>query len=375
MKRIPELDALRGIALFGIGLVNIFVFHAPYSYYGEFYGAFTGVQATTVNIVVDFIGGKYLFIFAFLFGYGIVLQRNSRSEEIFRTYWVKRMLVLLIFGILHILFFWFGDILASYALLGLLILPLLKLSNRGVLTLGIFFILFRPLYYFGVTALGWPMVQMGKPTELNDFIAIFQRGSYSEIFILRMNEFFAFTSENLVWYIPKTMGVFLVGIYAARKSIFIRVRENSRKAVLLSVLLISVSTVWIYFKMDVFGLIDLDSTPIWRPILISANVVFETTLAMSYIIGFSLLFQNSLFFTKILAKTGRLALTNYITQSLICVLVFYGYGFGYYGKLKPTDLVLLSIAIFALNLSFSLLYLKYKSIGPLEYLWRKWVGR
>lgn len=372
-KRIDEIDALRGFALFGILLVNVFVFHAPIKFYGEFYGAFEGVQAMTVNGVVNFAGGKFLFIFAFLFGYGIVLQQNSRPNS-FNIYFAKRMAVLLLIGTLHIALFWFGDILASYALLGFLVIPLLRLSKSTILVLAIFFILFRPLYYFGVVLFDWPSVQMGQLVSFEEFVSVFQEGSYFEIFKLRMREFVAFIPENLVWYISKTFGLFLVGIYAARINLFAQMKLNSLKFTQVTLLFISVSVLWNYFKLNVFGLFDLQAQPIWRPIMISINVFFETTLGLGYILGFSLVFQNSQLLTNILAKTGRLALTNYLLQSLVCVIVFYGFGFGQYAIWEPTDLVLFSAALFGFNVVFSHCYLQYKSVGPLEWLWRKAIG-
>jgi len=370
LKRIPELDALRGIALFGILLVNVFVFHAPLSYYGEFYGVLEGIQDLTVELVVDLAVGKFLFIFAFLFGYGMVLQQRSRPA-IFSTYLTKRMLVLLLFGILHTLLFWFGDILTAYALLGLLAIPLLRLSNRVIFSLGAFFIFFRPLYYVGALYFDWPMVHMGKPVELDEFMAVFQHGSYWEIFQLRMLELLAFMPENLVWYLPKTAGLFLFGIYAARKELFTRIQASHKPYLAMALTFIVLSSAWYYYRLDLFQLIDLEAEPFWRPILISTNVLAETALGFGYIFGFSIIFQHSQFITDLLAKTGRLALTNYIMQSLFCVLIFYGYGLGYYGKLLPTDLVLITIAIFGFNVVFSALYLKYKNQGPLEYLWRR----
>ncbi len=373
MKRISELDALRGFALFGILLVNIFVFHAPLSHYGEFYGAFEGIQAKTIDAVVNFAGGKFLFIFAFLFGYGIVLQRHSRADH-FNSYFIKRMLVLMLFGLLHIGLFWFGDILTSYALLGLLVLPMLKWSGRSILICAGFFIFFRPLYYLGVVLWQWPKVHMAQVAELKTFISTFGQGSYMEIFQLRMAEFMAFMPENLVWYIPKTFGLFLLGIYAARHDFFLQLRTHRNKYLLSSILLFASGIVWIYFKADLFSRFDLTAQPLWRPILIALNVLFETALGISYIIIFSLAFQKRNAISNALAKTGRLALSNYILQSLFCVLIFYGYGLGQYGLLRPSDLVFITILIFGINVGFSILYLHFKTTGPLEYLWRKGSG-
>lgn len=373
-KRIHELDALRGLALLGILLVNSFVFHAPYCYYGEFYGIMEGTQATVVDMVENFAAGKFLFIFAFLFGYGITLQQQSHQAA-FKGYFVKRMLVLLLFGLLHILLFWFGDVLTSYALLGLLILPFIQWSDRKILLLGILFIAFRPLYYFGVVGFGWPLLPPAQPVELQEFLTTFQEGSYWEIFKLRIAEFIAFIPENLIWYIPKTFGIFFIGIYTARKQLFDNIQTNTRLYLVIALSLLISSLIWNHYKMHVFGLVDLKTIPIWRPILIGINISFETALSMGYIFGFTILFQKIPFITSILAKAGRLALTNYIMQSLICVFIFYGYGFGFYGKLQPTDLILITLGIFGWNIIFSSIYLNFQTIGPLEMLWRKLIDK
>lgn len=370
MNRLHELDALRGIALFGILLVNIFIFHAPYSYYGEFYGNFTETQGIVVEAVVNFASGKFLFIFAFLFGYGMAIQKQLTGVA-FNAYHTKRMLVLLLFGILHIILFWFGDILASYALLGLLMLLFTRLSNKFILFLGVFFLLFRPLYYLVIVGFHLPLVEMGKPAELNEFILTFQEGSFYEIFLLRMKEFYAFIPENLVWFFPKTLGLFLVGFYCRNKNFTKHIQQNRAKYLLVFVSLILLSVAWIYIKPDFFAKFDLEASPIMRPVLIAINVIFETIHGMAYVIGFIMLFQYSRVVSKLFETTGRMALTNYILQSLFCVAIFYSYGLGMFASLLPTDLLCISITIFGFNIYFSKWYLKNHHHGPLEYLWRK----
>lgn len=374
MKRIHELDALRGFALFGILLVNMLIFHAPFAYYSFFYGKFTGIQETAVDVVVNYGSGKFMLIFAFIFGYGIALQLSSQNQ-LFNRYFSKRMLVLFCFGVLHILLFWMGDILASYAVVGLLVLPLIRLSNRTILILGIVFLLFPALYYLGVCLFGWPMMNPAKPAALNQFMDTFQKGSFSDVFFLRMKEFFAFIPQNFVWLLPKALGLFLIGIYAARKSLFAHIAKHKKDFLTIAILLICTSAVWYTIRMGIFESINLQQKPFWRPTLISFNLVFEAALGFGYIIVFTLLFQQFKGARRLFAKAGRMALTNYILQSLICVIIFYSYGFGLYGKLKPTDLILITVIIFSFNLVFSHIYFKYRTIGPLEYVWRKLIRK
>ena len=133
------------------------------------------------------------------------------------------------------------------------------------------------------------------------------------------------------------------------------------------------SVFWMLYRGDFYSLFDLDTTT-YLSLLIGINVVFESTMSLAYIIGFVIIFQRNPTFSKIFENVGRMALTNYILQSLICVILFYGYGFGLYGRLRPSDLILISLAIYVFNCVFSWLYLKQMNAGPLEYVWRKLVG-
>lgn len=368
-KRITEIDALRGFALFGILLVNVFVFHAPYAYYGEFYGAFKDWEELAVGLVVDFAGGKFLFIFAFLFGYGIYLQQQSRAAG-FHSYHLRRMLVLLVFGVLHTILFWFGDILASYALLGLAMLLLIRLPKPAILALSIVLLLFSPIYYTVAVLWGLPTNLIEQPESLEVFIDTFRNGSFWQIYELRMKELDAFTLESLVWYTPKTLGLMLLGYFAASKKLPEHIRENGKAFALASLLAFILYASWSWQKMGFFGQFNLEETPLWRPALIALNLSLETMLGLAYIVGFLWLFQRYERLAQVFALAGRMALSSYILQSLICVFIFYSYGLGWYGKLVPSQLVLIAVLVYLLNLLCSWAYLKKHSMGPLERVWR-----
>jgi len=368
--RLHELDALRGVSLGGILLVNVFVFHAPYAYYSDFYGAFDGQQALIVDVIAALAAGKFLLVFAFLFGYGIALQHRSRGED-FLPYFVRRMLALALIGTLHVLLLWFGDILLSYALLGLLFLPLRGRSDRELLVLAGGAIFFRPLYYVGCALFGWPEVGAKLSLPLEDFIDALQSSSYAEIFWLRMEEFFVFTPENLVWFIPKTLGAMTLGFVACRMELVQQLRARRRRFFALGLILVSSALAWAVFKMDFFALFDLERHPIVRPMLIALNVLFETAMGLGYILLLLLMFRRSGRVTRLLAGAGRMSLSNYILQSILCVTLFNAYGIGWYGTLKPSELLLVGVAVFGVNLGVSWLVLRSFERGPLEAISRR----
>lgn len=373
-SRIPELDALRGFALLGILVVNILVFHAPYSHYGAFYGAFEGSEARVVDFVVNYAGGKFMFIFALLFGMGVAFQLRSKKAS-FMSYHGKRMLVLSLFGAIHILVFWFGDILLTYGLLGFAFLLFARLPKILALSIGLLMVFFRPLYYMGAVWWGWPMVGLEEPpAELEHFAEVFQNGSYWEIFLLRMKELWTFMPENLVWYISKALGVMLLGYASVQYGVLQKLRGRQGLYLAIALALLAIGVAWMELRVMAFELVDLEVMPLARPFFISLNVLVETYMGAAYIILMILLFQVSPRVSRLFEPLGKLALSNYILQSVICVLVFYGYGAGYYMQLKPSQLMLITLGIFAGQTVLSHLYLSKFKQGPLEKLWRASLG-
>ncbi|NVK26567.1 MAG: DUF418 domain-containing protein [Flavobacteriia bacterium] len=370
MNRIHELDFVRGFALFGIILVNIFVFHAPYAYYGEFYFSFPSTQTQYLEWMNYLASGKFMFIYSFLFGIGIAMQFSKKGDE-FPVYHTKRMLVLMLFGAIHILGFWLGDILFSYGLLGLLILPFVKLKRGILVWLGLFFLYFRPLYATGMLYLDFPAAHGTVPTDLAGFLEVFQNGSYSEVFLLRMQEFEWFLPENLVMYVSKSFGLFFLGFAFAKRGLRSAIDKIAALHFVLASITIGLCLLFLDNRSDFFGSFDLESEPWWRPILIALNVTLETAQATAYMILAVGVYRIAPTLGKLIGDAGRMALTNYFVQSIIGVAIFYSYGFGLYGKLKPSTLIVIACGIYAFNLLFSALWIRRYKQGPLEYVWRK----
>ncbi|MEX2593348.1 MAG: hypothetical protein WD426_11270 [Anditalea sp.] len=148
-NRLVELDILRGFALFGIIVVNIFVFHASYIHYFEFYGSLTGFQGRIIEVIIDFFAGNFMFIYAFLFGFGFYLQeeRFQQKQQSFSEFYFRRMFLLALFGSIHILLFWYGDILLPYAVMGMVLLLLTRfVSIPWLICIGVIVYCSFPLY-------------------------------------------------------------------------------------------------------------------------------------------------------------------------------------------------------------------------------------
>lgn len=369
--RIHQIDALRGFALLGILIVNIFIFHAPYPYYTEFYGQFEGIDGLVVENTVFFFGGKFMFIYAFLFGYSFWIQfEKCENEADFRRYWNKRMSLLAGFGILHILLLSFGDILLPYAILGLTLPFFVKLNNSKLL-IWLVLINLIPLYEFVLRGfLDFPSIFMQPAETLERYIEINGEGDFMEMLKLRVSDYFSIRNEKLILYLPKELSLFLLGIICARKEMATKL--NNKKAILFSVVAILVIGIMYFFRTNIIALFDYEKLLLHRTLLGLIIHLSEFVHGLLYIVGFFMLWkipiiQKLLFY---LSYPGRLSLTNYLSQSLICIVIFSG--LGYYAQFTPYELILTAIAIYTTQLLFSKLWLKYYQFGPLEYVWRKY---
>ena len=370
-ERILQIDALRGFALFGILIVNIFVFHVPYPHYGDFYFSFEGLNRVIVEQMIFLFAGKFMFIYAFLFGYSFWIQYEKAKDMIkFSKYWNKRMILLAFFGMLHVLLFSYGDILLPYALLGLS-LPFFARYNNRILFLLFILISLIPVYEFVLRGfIDFPSVFMKANESLESYIAINGQGSFIEVFKLRMRDYFSFTNEKVIMYIPKELSLFIFGIIASRK----KLAEGLSKSKTIGFLLIAIFCIssMYFFRPQIIGYFDIETSVVQRIILGLFIHFTEFLHGLLYIICFLTLWKIN-FFQKLmqpLIYTGRLSLSNYIMQSMICVFIFWG--LGYYGLWTPMRLVICAICIYAFQLLYSFYWLQKKTHGPLEFIWRKY---
>ncbi|MEL6868008.1 MAG: DUF418 domain-containing protein, partial [Bacteroidota bacterium] len=347
------------------------VFHAPYPHYYEFYSKFTGWNGFALEHMIFFFGGKFMFIFAFLFGYGCWMQYEKyTSHQAFQQFWQRRMNLLALFGILHILLLSVGDILLPYALLGMTLPWLLRWSNHSLIILAIV-IHAIPVYEFILRHfIEFPSIFTQSDYALADYIRIHQEGSLWEIFQLRYYDYYAFQTEKWIIYIPKEWSLFMLGIVASRAKLIQQLSQSLAAKLLIPGLLVILF--WYLFSGAVRGAFDLSEMPFMTLPLGIGILSIEFIHGAFYIIAISYLYQHTPVqkILKPLVYAGRLSLTIYLMQSFICMLLFHSYGLGWYGSLHPIQLLGLALLIYSLQVLFAYFWLQKHRYGPMEKLWR-----
>ncbi len=392
-QRIIDLDVLRGFALFGILVVNLQIFaHPMFTLITE-----TGSYQEWYNQAAEFIihvffEGKFITLFSFLFGIGfyIFVRRLKLKKLSYLPVFSRRMVLLFIIGYLHAWLLWAGDILAPYAIGGLLLMLFLNRSDKTIkiwigVFIGGFTLFFTVLVLMIMFAMTIPDVaenlneeftQQGIEYELlaQRGYDVHQTGSFSEIMSYRSEE------RGFVWLgmffspagLPYIIAIFLFGLLIGRKGIldnpqafreyFIRNRNRN----ILIGLPCSILFAFTYYHIDP---IMIDS---WYILHIISFYVGTPLLCFGYVGYILMLLQknnkNSLL--PKFAPVGRMALTNYLMQSVICTTLFSGYALGFYGKLTPLMVLPVAVIIFALQVWFSIWYFKRFKMGPMEKLWR-----
>jgi len=372
-KRLTLIDSLRGLSLFGILVSNMLIFQ--YGIYGkekiEFYHLHTFDEAMYIFSKI-FFETSFLPIFLFLFGYSIILLRNKLEENGKRIKWhlFRRFLLLIMFGILHSIFVWEGDILLTYGFLGIVTLMFVNRKPKtilywiiGIYAMVILFVIFSS-FFLEETA-------EEDNEQINAYIQkeydTYSTGSYAEIFNFRMNEEPPENFSDVEYFIIfllmlfMTCPILLLGMYAAKCGWFTNPFLNKRKYGIIAAFLIPL------------GLI-LKSIPYLFKDLSFGDAAYSIggpVLAFGYIFIFSYFYcgegQKYLTYFK---SIGRLSMTNYLFQSLICTTIFYGYGLALFGKLGVFTGIILAVVIFQCQAFISRLYLKKWKTGPFEKLMR-----
>lgn len=383
-ERYILLDALRGLALFGICLANFPEF-SLYSFLRS--DVATGMPTAEIDRIIRyfqyiFIDGKFYTLFSLLFGIGfsIIISNAMRKQANGFRIFYRRMGILLIIGLLHLMFIWSGDILMLYALVGIFLPLFHKVSDRGVLIASAVFLLLPVGLDAIVVATGIhpsaPVVSMqqyycAKYGITDDNFAYWLRDAdtYADVFrfliqgaFVRMQEFI--DGQRLF----KVMGLFLLGFYIGRKRIYARLDENKPllKRVFIYGFVIglpaSILYAWSAMNGHLWGLVV-------HSLLYTVSVF---PLGLAYAAGISLWYlrhRESVAF-RLLAVPGRMALTNYIGQSIWGIIIFYGIGFGWGADTGLVYVILIAIGVYLIEMAFSHFWLHYCQFGPLEWIWR-----
>ncbi|GAB4436463.1 MAG: DUF418 domain-containing protein [Chloroflexi bacterium OHK40] len=385
-ERRAHVDVLRGFALFGILLVNLALFKAPAIVQATAPAASNPLDQLAAQAINLFAEGKFFTLFSFLFGFGFATQLlRARQQGVpFVARYTRRLLVLLLFGVAHATLLWYGDILLTYALFGFALLLFRNQSPRVLLiwalallasmTLllgaGITFVeLRRADPVAGGTILAAEREQLAAvEAEIARDTALYRDGSYAELVAARTLAPVGLI-YNLVTQGLPVLAMFLLGLYAGRQGILADVPAHLP-------LLRRVRFWGLLLGLTLSALLVLAQTQLslfaGLAALLLAHSLTGPLLALGYAATIVLLHEQPRWRSQLapLGAAGRMALTNYLLQTVICTTLFYGYGAGLYGQVGAALGVLLTVVIFALQVVWSVWWLRHFQFGPIEWLWR-----
>ncbi len=380
-ERITVIDTLRGAALFGILVANMRGFNAPLLAYMNPQLMWTWLPDRVAQGFVDWmVQGKFITTFAALFGVGfaIQLERATARGQTMRFY-ARRLLALLAIGLAHSFLLWWGDILVSYAICGFFLLFFRHRSQKTILVWAHILYWFILALFAWITIalhLGWmpPFPEPDSAKEIARAITAYGQGTVRDVFAIRAHEWMeAFAGPYLI-FLTRIVGIFLFGVYIWRQGYL---RDPSahlewwRRAQRIGLPIgiagnfVVVALQWIYEPDP-----NRPGLLIWAMFAIQSFAI--PALSLGYAATIVLLWQNAVWQRRLLpfSYVGRMALTNYLLQSLICTTIFYSYGLGLYGKVGPLLDLGLALVIYSLQIPFSRWWLSTHAYGPMEWVWR-----
>ena len=381
-ERIEVLDALRGAALFGIIAANMRGFSGPLAAYFDHTLMWTDPRSRAAQAFVDiFIQGKFITLFAFMFGIGFAIQmeRADLSGVTSRMFYVRRLAILLLFGMLHFILIWWGDILAAYAILGFALMLFRNQSQKALLRLAVVLFLYPvllgtllfTLHSAGVQIPGPPPT---TPEELQRIIGVYASGSYGDIVKQNLKEL-PFMAFGLIFFYPRVLGVFLFGLWVWREGI---IRELPTKTALLR--RCQKHGLWIGLLFNAIALAINEMfhpdpiTPSFHGLLVNAALTIGVPAgSLFYATTVALLWEHLHWRARLrpFAAVGRMALTNYLLQSIICTTIFYSWGLALYGRVNPLIGFVPTILIYSAQVALSVWWFRRFAMGPMEWLWRR----
>ncbi|MHC4947280.1 MAG: DUF418 domain-containing protein [Planctomycetota bacterium] len=382
--RIVSLDVLRGVAVLGILLLNIQSFAMISSAYTNptAYGSLEGIDGWVWRLTHLLGDQKFMTIFSILFGAGIVLM-SERAEATGRgsaAVHYRRMGWLILFGLLHAHLLWFGDVLYLYGLCGLGVYLLRRAHPAVLLGLGVILIAVASgiSLFFGWSVRFWPDAQVAAqtaqwtpgPEAVARELAVYRGGWLEQMRHRVPTAFFFQTFLAAIWGVWRAGGLMLVGMAIYRLGVLSAARSRRFYVVMGTVGLAvglgltgygmhwNASRGWAFPDTMFFGTQfnywgSLGGAAAWIALIVGlcrADAVRRIA--------------------RPLAAVGRMALTNYLLETVICTLIFYGHGLGQFGRFSRLEQLLTVLGVWAVLLVVSPLWLRAFRFGPAEWLWR-----
>lgn len=375
-NRLVSIDALRGIAVLGILMMNVQGFAMTPMAYDDptMMMDLTGANLTVWSVAHTFFALKFITIFSTLFGAGIILMTGD-GDSTGKHY--PRMLWLLLIGAIHAYIFWWGDILVHYALLGMIAVNARKMSVGKLTIFGILLILVGGLIMVGLTYLGAMFTPAEGAAQEQQMMADMQAGmieSFQAGFLqhIPMNALFAVIGQvfSFIFMGPRTLGLMFLGM-ALYKSGFLSAAWSTSRYLILSVVMIAVG---VYLNwMSTTTMINGEFSAQAKADGLAWSFFGSVVLSFGYASLVMLLSKIGAFKLLIawFASVGRMAFTNYLSQTLIMTFIFVGApGLGLFGTVERVDQLKLVLLVWAIQLIWSPLWLSRFKFGPLEWLWR-----
>jgi len=379
-ERILFIDVLRGMALFGILAANMRAFFAPLDTYGNIGVLYPGRADVLAQAFIDvFIQGKFISIFSFLFGMGFAIQM-SRAEARgvrFLGFYPWRLLALALFGLIHGILIWAGDILLTYAFSGAILLLFRQRQQKtllwwagGLFTLPIIIGTTILTLYFTRFRQPWMQPKPPDMKKLHEVIAIYAHGTVRQILVQNWLEWK--DELPLTLFAIYAVALFLLGMWVWRAGIVQRLDEYRPVLKRVCAWCIPVGLILNIYVAIVKVVVPPGTVSLWGWSAGLLSLSGAHILSAGYISGLALIFLHQDWRRLLLpfAAVGRMALTDYLMQSVLCTLFFYHYTTGLYGRIGPAIGLVPTVILYGAQVVFSNWWLKRYRFGPMEWLWR-----
>jgi uncharacterized protein len=382
-ERVVSLDVLRGFALCGVMIGNMVLYSGRWVTHGA---RGPGQELTILDQVARwfltiFVDSKAQTLLTFLFGFGFAVQllrAEGRREPVMGLY-VRRLGALFVLGVLHITLLWWGDVTWTYAVSGFGLLAFLRTSNRTRVICGLALI-FVPFLVVSIPGLGQPINRLFmEPRELEAhtarMAAALHRPDRDGLAWEHLRYALVWCSRIYFWYFFWTLGRFLLGYVAGKLRWFdddgaAHLPVFRKLVAWCGAIAVVTTTIGVLQRL---GHLPLHAYGHFGRLV--AATVYQLgllALTLAYVAIVVLLMQRPAWrrVLRVLAPAGRMPLTTYFSQSLICTFLFYGWGLGWAGSIGIAGCLGLALAIFSVQVALCHLWLRFFRFGPLEWLWR-----